>query len=122
MKTEYIPTCHGEPIIELRFNQYNSESDAYVAAISNGTCELRRDEDGYMSVRDADDNHLYSGGSYKANDAEAKQQTVRKLALDAGTMLDKFGVLTVARDDSGMIVSVDGDDDAELLTFWASRL
>jgi hypothetical protein len=102
---------------------FDTEADAYLAAISNGEAVFKRDAGGYMRA-EIKGRQVYSEGSYKEDDEVAKADALphlyRHMADYGGSA--RYLALCAEYDDAGNIVSVNGYTVPDILAYWRQRV
>lgn len=117
----YIPINAETANFRALGHEFDNHADAYIAALTDGTGLLKRDEDGYMRAVE-NGKQIYTGGSFNKDNQAAKDEVVREIGRNLNTADYRYTVLKVERDDAGKIVKIDDQDDPELLDYWNKRV
>lgn len=94
--------------------EFDNWADAYLASISDGRACFERDEDGYMRPVEYG-RDVYSGGSFKSDDTQAKIEAGRSLRGHMSNYREdaRYGFIEIRVDADGFL-ETDPEDDNSL--------
>lgn len=98
----------------ITHQEYAHWADAYLASISDGRAQLKRDADGYMRPEE-DGRQVYGGGSFDDDETKAKNEAGRALVCHMSNYREdgRYGDIRIVVDAAGYLVC--GDDENSLM-------